>query len=110
MKVLITLVLCSFLGCAHTFDIPELVSHSDIEWAWIPAHKARGQRVPGHWLHPENGHYYRKRSQGPPHANWSPIIDYPGLGWSWSPGYWEGAGFNREWIEGQWIEAWRLEE
>ncbi len=110
MKILITLIMCSFLGCAHTGDIPELVSYSEIGWAWIPGHEARGQRVKGHWFHPENGHYYRKKSQGPPHANWSPIICYPGSGWSWSPGHWEGMGLNRKWVDGQWIENEKGEE
>ena len=110
MKILISLILCTLFGCAHVNSIPDPVSYSNIEWMWIPSHKSRTGWVPAHWFHPENGHYYRDKRLGQPHSNWSPIIDYPGQGWSWSPGHWVRSGFSREWIEGEWIEIKRGEE
>lgn len=110
MKILILPVLCTLFGCAHVGNVPDPVSYSNIEWSWIPGHKAQGKWVSGHWLHPENGSYYRAKRHGQPHTNWSPIISYPGPGWSWCPGYWEVKGFHREWIEGRWIEIWNGEK
>jgi len=110
MKILFLSIVCTLFGCAHVNTAPDSIAYHDLEWSWIPSHRARGGWVKGHWSHPENGSYYRKKSQGPPHSNWSPTIDYPGQGWAWSRGYWERSGFKREWIDGQWIESARGEE